>query len=166
MTTNNVQTTRAKTLLAHYLKFGLEAAGYRWDGDNNAEVADIVDNIIEAAGQTVADVILAATPAQPAQPEVAPPADASDMLRQAQESLDAYERSHAEAEEHNRHERTFQRSVAQSNAIYYAHQAQMRSAIANADALTRIASSLEWLCGFMSAPKPPSAEERATFWDD
>ena len=56
---------RATSLLQHYLKFGLEAAGYRWDGDNQSEVADIVDSIIDAAGQAVADVILAAQPAQP-----------------------------------------------------------------------------------------------------
>ena len=48
---------RATSLLQHYLKFGLEAAGYRWDGDNQSEVADIVDSIIDAA---------TATPAQPA----------------------------------------------------------------------------------------------------
>ena len=56
---------RAISLLQHYLKFGLEAAGYRWDGDNQSEVADIVDSIIDAAGQAVADVILAASSAQP-----------------------------------------------------------------------------------------------------
>ena len=48
---------RATSLLQHYLKFGLEAAGYRWDSDNQSEVADIVDSIIDAA---------TATPAQPA----------------------------------------------------------------------------------------------------
>lgn len=144
---SNEHADRAKHLLAHYVKFGLEAAG--WDGDNVSEVDELVTSLIAAA-----------------KPEVAPTADTSDMLRQAQESLDAYERSHAEAEEHNRAERTFQRSVAQSAAIYYAHQAQMRAAIANADALNRIANSLDWLCGFMSAPKPPSAEEMATFWDE
>ena len=51
---------RATSLLQHYLKFGLEAAGYRWDGDNQSEVADIVDSIIDAA---------TATPAQPAEPD-------------------------------------------------------------------------------------------------
>ena len=51
---------RATSLLQHYLKFGLEAAGYRWDSDNQSEVADIVDSIIDAA---------TATPAQPAQPD-------------------------------------------------------------------------------------------------
>ena len=56
--TNDQQ--RATSLLQHYLKFGLEAAGYRWDGDNQSEVADIVDSIIDAA---------TATPAQPAEPD-------------------------------------------------------------------------------------------------
>lgn len=134
---------RAKHLLTHYLRFGLGAAGYSWDSDNVSEVDELVDSLIAAAKP------------QPVAPEAAPPADTSDLLRLAQESLAAYERSHSEAEEHNRNERTYQRSVAQSAAIYYAHQAQMRTAIANADALNRIANSLEWLCGFMSAPKPP-----------
>lgn len=49
MPTDNFHTARAQSLLAHYLKFGLEAAGYRWDGDNQSEVADIVDSIIDAA---------------------------------------------------------------------------------------------------------------------
>ena len=57
---------RATSLLQHYLKFGLEAAGYRWDSDNQSEVTYIVESIIDAAGQAVADVILAATPAKPA----------------------------------------------------------------------------------------------------
>ena len=60
MPADNFHTARAKSLLAHYLKFGLEAAGYRWDGDNQSEVADIVDSIIDAA---------TATPAQPAEPD-------------------------------------------------------------------------------------------------
>ena len=49
MPADNFHTARAKSLLAHYLKFGLEAAGYRWDGDNQSEVADIIDSIIDAA---------------------------------------------------------------------------------------------------------------------
>ena len=48
MPADNFHTARAKSLLAHYLKFGLEAAGLRWDGDNRSEVADIVDSIIDA----------------------------------------------------------------------------------------------------------------------
>ncbi len=52
MSTDNFHTARAKSLLAHYLKFGLEAAGLRWDGDNQSEVADIVDSIIDACAQS------------------------------------------------------------------------------------------------------------------
>jgi len=52
MPTDNFHTARAKSLLAHYLKFGLEAAGLRWDGDNQSEVADIVDSIIDACAQS------------------------------------------------------------------------------------------------------------------
>lgn len=52
MSADNFHTARAKSLLAHYLKFGLEAAGYRWDGDNQSEVADIVDSIIDACAQS------------------------------------------------------------------------------------------------------------------
>ena len=51
---------RATSLLQHYLHMAVTASGQRWDGDNNAEVADIVDSIIDAA---------TATPAQPAQPD-------------------------------------------------------------------------------------------------
>ena len=51
---------RATSLLQHYLKFGIEAAGYHWDSDNQGEVSDIVDSIIDAA---------TATPAQPAEPD-------------------------------------------------------------------------------------------------
>ena len=54
---------RATSLLQHYMKFGLEAAGYRWDSDNQSEVADIVDSIIDAATATPAQ------PAEPAQPD-------------------------------------------------------------------------------------------------
>ncbi len=51
---------RATSLLQHYLKFGFDAAGYRWDGDNQSEVDEIVDSIIAAA---------TSTPAQPAEPD-------------------------------------------------------------------------------------------------
>ena len=53
MSTDNFHTARAKSLLAHYLKFGLEAAGSRWDGDNQSEVADIIDSIIDACAQSI-----------------------------------------------------------------------------------------------------------------
>jgi len=65
MPADNFHTARAKSLLAHYLKFGVTALGVHWDSDNTAEVDDIVDSMIDAAGQAVADVILAASPAQP-----------------------------------------------------------------------------------------------------
>lgn len=40
---------RAAGLLAHSLRFGVEAAGKRWDGDNDAECELIVAHIIDAA---------------------------------------------------------------------------------------------------------------------
>ena len=49
MPADNFQTARAKSLLAHYLKFGVTARGVHWDSDNPAEVADIVDSIIDAS---------------------------------------------------------------------------------------------------------------------
>ena len=54
---------RATSLLQHYLHMAVTASGQRWDGDNNAEVADIVDSIIDAATATPAQ------PAEPAQPD-------------------------------------------------------------------------------------------------
>ena len=53
MPADNFHTARAKSLLAHYLKFGLEAAGLCWDGDNQSEVADIIDSIIDACAQSI-----------------------------------------------------------------------------------------------------------------
>ena len=53
MSTDNFHTARAKSLLAHYLKFGLEAAGSRWGGDNQSEVADIIHSIIDACAQSI-----------------------------------------------------------------------------------------------------------------
>ena len=86
MPADNFQTARAKSLLAHYLKIGFDAAGYRWDGDNQSEVADIVDNIIDAC-----------TPAAPSTsstqstPSTADPltriADALERIADAQEAL-------------------------------------------------------------------------------
>jgi len=40
---------RAKKLLVHYLTLVAGASGFRWDGDNVAEIEDIVDYIIGAA---------------------------------------------------------------------------------------------------------------------
>lgn len=39
----------AQQTLTHYLRTAFEAAGLRWDSDNQAEVEGIVDSIIEAA---------------------------------------------------------------------------------------------------------------------
>lgn len=64
---------RATSLLQHYLKFGLEAAGYRWDSDNQSEVADIVDRIIDARNEPTPTT--ASTPAEP------------DMIQQAGQLL-------------------------------------------------------------------------------
>jgi hypothetical protein len=40
---------RAAHLLGFYLSQSFRAAGLRWDGDNTAEVVDLIDAIIEAA---------------------------------------------------------------------------------------------------------------------
>lgn len=40
---------RAAHLLAHYLRQVYRAAGMQWDSDNEAEVADLVECIIDAA---------------------------------------------------------------------------------------------------------------------
>lgn len=39
----------AVSTLSHYLRTAFEAAGLRWDSDNQAEVEGIVDSIIDAA---------------------------------------------------------------------------------------------------------------------
>lgn len=36
--------------LSHYFRTVFEAAGIKWNGDNEAEIESIVDNLIEAAG--------------------------------------------------------------------------------------------------------------------
>ena len=66
---------RATHLLQHYLHLAVTASGNRWDSDNNAEVADIVDSIIAACTPS--------TPAQVSTPSTAAPAPldhAGDML--------------------------------------------------------------------------------------
>ena len=40
---------RAVRLLEHYFSLLAKKAGLHWDGDNNAEIGEIVDSIIEAA---------------------------------------------------------------------------------------------------------------------
>lgn len=49
MPADNFHTARAKSLLAHYLKFGVTALGVHWDSDNTAEVNEIIDSIIDAS---------------------------------------------------------------------------------------------------------------------
>jgi hypothetical protein len=48
----NIQTNphliRAKRLLKHYFRTAFEKAGARWDGDNDIEVEDIVDELISS----------------------------------------------------------------------------------------------------------------------
>jgi hypothetical protein len=58
MTTNE---QRATSLLQHYLRMAVTASGQRWDSDNSAEVAEIIDNIIDACTPS--------TPSTPAQPD-------------------------------------------------------------------------------------------------
>lgn len=65
---------RAKRLLNHYLRMAVEGSGQRWDSDNTAEVADIVDSIVEAS-----------TPAAPAPQPTAATVDQPDMIAQAGE---------------------------------------------------------------------------------
>lgn len=38
---------RAERLLRHYLKLAWEKAGLRWDGDNDAEVRELVELLME-----------------------------------------------------------------------------------------------------------------------
>ena len=42
---------RAKHLLVHYFRLIAQRADIRWDGDNDAEIEDVVDLIIEAAAE-------------------------------------------------------------------------------------------------------------------
>ena len=48
---------RAKKLLVHYLTLAAGASGFRWDGDNVAEIEDIVEHIIGAAVEKMAPEI-------------------------------------------------------------------------------------------------------------
>lgn len=48
---------KAKELLVHYLTLVAGAAGFRWDGDNVAEIEDIVEHIIGAAVEKMAPEI-------------------------------------------------------------------------------------------------------------
>ena len=44
---------RAEDLLVFYIRHVWEAAGLRWQGDNEAEVRSVVDAVLAAAGQQV-----------------------------------------------------------------------------------------------------------------
>jgi hypothetical protein len=46
--------TRAKRLLVHYFRLLSEKAGLQFDGDNVAEIEEIVDRIVEAARESIA----------------------------------------------------------------------------------------------------------------
>ena len=46
--TNNRHADNARRLLRHYLRTVATAAGVRWDGDMDAEVGDIVDELLLA----------------------------------------------------------------------------------------------------------------------
>ena len=46
--TDNRHADNARRLLRHYLRTVAEAAGVRWDGDMDAEVGDIVDELLLA----------------------------------------------------------------------------------------------------------------------
>lgn len=46
--TNNRHADNARRLLRHYLRMVAETAGVRWDGDMDAEVGDIVDELLLA----------------------------------------------------------------------------------------------------------------------
>ena len=48
---------KAKQLLVHYFTITARAAGIQWDGDNVAEVEDIVEHIIGAAVEKMAPEI-------------------------------------------------------------------------------------------------------------
>ena len=46
--TNNRHADNARRLLRHHLRMVAETAGVRWDGDMDAEVGDIVDELLLA----------------------------------------------------------------------------------------------------------------------
>lgn len=74
---------RATHLLQHYLHLAVTASGNRWDSDNYAEVADIVDSIIDACTPAGSPSPSSATPSTPSIPSTATAATldhAGDML--------------------------------------------------------------------------------------
>jgi len=72
---------RATHLLQHYLHLAVTASGNRWDGDNQSEVAEIVDSIIAACTPAGSPSPSSATPSTPSTPSTAATLDhAGDML--------------------------------------------------------------------------------------
>lgn len=65
MTTNNADRERAQRLLRHYFRMIAEAAGVRWDSDNDGEVGDIADHLIAAAVAEMRDAQPAPALVQP-----------------------------------------------------------------------------------------------------
>ena len=50
--------SRAVNILVHYLRMGLEAKGYTWDYDNEAEVRSAVEDIVhEAVSQAKKEIL-------------------------------------------------------------------------------------------------------------
>ena len=49
---------RAAHLLSHYFAIMAKASGVRWDSDNDAEIAEAVDAIIDAALEDVTESIV------------------------------------------------------------------------------------------------------------
>jgi hypothetical protein len=62
MNESNGNAQHAKRLLKHYLRHAIEGSGGHWDGDNAAEVDDLVDSIIKAAADAGAAQALRAIP--------------------------------------------------------------------------------------------------------
>jgi hypothetical protein len=54
---DSFDTLRAKRLLVHYFRTVFEAAGLRWDSDNQAEIETAVEYLIDAAAQSALDRI-------------------------------------------------------------------------------------------------------------
>ena len=54
---NDPARIRAKKKLKHYFSLVFKTAGLKWDGDNNQEVDDLVDDLIRAAINQIEDEI-------------------------------------------------------------------------------------------------------------
>ena len=101
MTDNKGTATR---LLQHYLRLSAQGAGVQWDSDNNAEVAAIVDAMIAASVQQVAEDGARAAQArrelealdledfaqQPAEEDATQPAHAHEYIQRVNEWLSVH----------------------------------------------------------------------------